>query len=107
MEKAESRSLGGEKKRQGEEASNNFDIHFITTHNPNDNDCYPIVKEVCEMLKKDENMEKVFKNKNVIKSKRQPKNVKQILAKSINTQETQKHTQYQDVVIKNVSCANV
>ena len=62
MEKAESRSLGGEKKGQGEETSNNFDIPFITTHNPNDNDCYPIVKEVCEMLKKDENMEKVFKN---------------------------------------------
>ena len=67
---------------QGEETSNNFDIPFIITHNPNDNDCYLIVKEVCEMLKKDENMEKVFKNKNVIKSKRQPKNLKQIMTKS-------------------------
>ena len=37
-------------------------------------------------------MEKVFKNKNVIKSKRQPKNLKQILTKSKYSRDPETHT---------------
>jgi hypothetical protein len=57
-------------------------INYITNHNPNNTDIYPIVKEVFSMLKTNEDTKKSFQNTNIRKCKRQPQNLKKMLTRA-------------------------
>ena len=57
-------------------------ITFVSTHNPNKPNMWPLVSTTLSVLKTSQKMEKVLQNTSVINSKRQPHNLKRILTRA-------------------------
>lgn len=57
-------------------------LPLVTTHNPNDINIIPVVRQLNNILQTDEKMSEVLKKYNFINSKRQPRNLRRILCKS-------------------------
>ena len=57
-------------------------ITFVSTHNPNNPNMWPLVSTTLSVLKTSQKMEKVLQNTSVINSKRQPHNLKRILTRA-------------------------
>ena len=64
-------------------------VPYISTNNPKNKEVFGILKNNLEILKQDSKMNSVLKNTKIIKCKRQPKNLKQLLTSSEFT--TKKH----------------
>lgn len=72
-------------------------LPLVTTHNPQNTNVAPIVYQLNDVLKTDETMSKIFKNRKFINSRRQPKNLRRILTKSSFKETTEFHvTKCQD-----------
>lgn len=65
-------------------------LPLVTTHNPNNKNITPVVRQLNDILQTDEKMSEVLKNYKFINSKRQPKNLRRILCKS----SFQQHSSY-------------
>ena len=63
-------------------------IAFVSTHNKNNAELFPIIHNSLPMLRQDKKLDEMFGKHKIIKSKRQPKNLKHILtsAKYVSTQ---------------------
>ena len=57
-------------------------IPFVTTYNPRNPDVFPVIQTNLPILGKDKMMGDILANAKIIKSNRQPKNLKQILTKA-------------------------
>ena len=57
-------------------------IPFVTTYNPRNPDIFPVIQTNLPILGKDKKMGDILANAKIIKSNRQPKNLKQILTKA-------------------------
>jgi hypothetical protein len=57
-------------------------IPYISTHNPNINDIFNEVRKTFEILRTHPATNNSFKNKQLVRSKRQPPNLKRILTKA-------------------------
>lgn len=57
-------------------------ISFVTTHNPRNIDVYRIAKENLPILHKSQRLKQLFPAEDILKSKRQPKNLKRLLTKA-------------------------
>ena len=75
-----------------DESTNSRILPFVTTHNTRNPNVTPFVRQLNELLKTDEKMEKVLKNHIFINSKRQPKNLKRLLCRSNFREKSDKKT---------------
>ena len=66
---------------RGEHESNDV-IAFVHTHNPRNQNMGPAIHTARQLLNRSETMKTVLQKKNIINSKRQPKNLKRILTSS-------------------------
>jgi hypothetical protein len=57
-------------------------IPFVSTHNPRNTNMFPVINSCKIILQKSERMKNILQKKRIINSKRQPKNLKQILSPS-------------------------
>jgi hypothetical protein len=64
-------------------------INYITTHNPNNSDIYPIIREVFSKLKTNSDTKNSFEKTDIRKCNRQPRNLKKML---VDTNRIFKHT---------------
>ena len=71
-----------ELRSQREASSNSIDqIPYISTYNPNFDDHFNEVKSVFNVLQTSPETENIFKEVSLIKSKRQPRNLKSLLTR--------------------------
>jgi hypothetical protein len=75
-----------------DESTNSRILPFVTTHNTKNPNVTPFVRQLNDLLKTDEKMEKVLNNYKFINSKRQPKNLKRLLCKSNFQEKSDKKT---------------
>ena len=54
-------------------------ITFVTTHNPNNPELFPKIINNLDILQQDDKFSKILRNTKIIKSKRQPPNLKKLL----------------------------
>ena len=57
-------------------------LPYVSTFNPRNPELFPTIKSNIEMLKNDKKMKSIIEKKTLIKSKRQPQNLKNILSSS-------------------------
>ena len=57
-------------------------IHFVSTHNPKDPQMFNVIRENLPILEEDDIMRRLLSNYKLIKSKRQPYNLKRLLTKA-------------------------
>ena len=68
--------------RQVKQKANDKKITFISTHNPNNKNIFPTIKEVFKTLQNQESTKNIFSSFNLIRSLRQPPNLKRLLTKA-------------------------
>ena len=71
-----------EKLRETKTKNKDDTTAFVTTHNPNNPNLWPLVNTTIDVLKTNEKMNKVLNKTSIVNSKRQPPNLKRILTKA-------------------------
>ena len=70
-----------QKEKRDKNNLNNI-VPFVCTFNPRNKNIFPVIKNCEQILSQSSKMKKILDKKNIIHSRRQPKNLKRILTKS-------------------------
>ena len=70
------------RKAKSKDNNENKILSFVTTHNPNNPNLFPIIRNTLLLLSASEKMKTSLKNVKLIKSKRTAKNLKRMLTKA-------------------------
>ena len=84
----------------------NNKIPYVTTFNPHNPEIFPEILKNKSLLLRNDRMKSIYANKTILKSKRQPPNLKKLLTKAKFTNHQKSHLKSQNARNRDADCAN-